>query len=244
MFLKAIEQTVAEFEVAEPVEAPKHPGNPNDTTMTDPFQLEEYLEAHATAPDAVLQELYRHTYLHEMNPRMMSGPVQGKFLQFLCQMLKPRRVLEIGTYTGYAAICIARGLPEGGKLVTIEANKEYEDTLRHYFDKAQVSEQIDLIIGDAKTVIPTLSDTFDLIFIDADKVSYPSYYNMVMEKVHPGSFILADNVLWDGKVLNAQTKEHDTQALIAFNDIVQNDSRVENVLLPIRDGLMMIRVAD
>ena len=244
MFLKAIEQTVAEFEVADPVEAPKHPGNPNDTTMTDPFQLEEYLEAHATAPDAVLQELYRHTYLHEMNPRMMSGPVQGKFLQFLCQMLKPRRVLEIGTYTGYAAICIARGLPEGGMLVTIEANKEYEDTLRHYFDKAQVSEQIDLIIGDAKTVIPTLSDTFDLIFIDADKVSYPTYYNMVMEKVHPGSFILADNVLWDGKVLNAQTKEHDTQALIAFNDIVQNDSRVENVLLPIRDGLMMIRVAD
>ena len=244
MFLKAIEQTVAEFEVAEPVEAPKHPGNPNDTTMTDPFQLEEYLEAHATAPDAVLQELYRHTYLHEMNPRMMSGPVQGKFLQFLCQMLKPRRVLEIGTYTGYAAICIARGLPEGGKLVTIEANKEYEDTLRHYFDKAQVSEQIDLIIGDAKTVIPTLSKPFDLVFIDADKVSYPTYYNMVMEKVHPGSFILADNVLWDGKVLNAQTKEHDTQALIAFNDIVQNDSRVENVLLPIRDGLMMIRVAD
>ena len=244
MFLKAIEQTVAEFEVAEPVEAPKHPGNPNDTTMTDPFQLEEYLEAHATAPDAVLQELYRHTYLHEMNPRMMSGPVQGKFLQFLCQMLKPRRVLEIGTYTGYAAICIARGLPEGGMLVTIEANKEYEDTLRHYFDKAQVSEQIDLIIGDAKTVIPTLSKPFDLVFIDADKVSYPTYYNMVMEKVHPGSFILADNVLWDGKVLNAQTKEHDTQALIAFNDIVQNDSRVENVLLPIRDGLMMIRVAD
>ena len=210
--------------------------------MTDPYQLEEYLEAHTTAPDAVLQELYRHTYLHEMNPRMMSGPVQGKFLQFLCQMLKPQRVLEIGTYTGYAAICIARGLPEGGKLVTIEANREYEDTLRHYFDKAQVSEKIELILGDAKTVIPTLSETFDLVFIDADKVSYPTYYTMVMEKVRPGSFILADNVLWDGKVLNAQTKEHDTQALIAFNDMVQNDPRVENVLLPIRDGLMMIRV--
>lgn len=210
--------------------------------MTDPYQLEEYLEAHATAPDAVLQELYRHTYLHEMNPRMMSGPVQGKFLQFLCQMLKPQRVLEIGTYTGYAAICIARGLPESGKLVTIEANREYEDTLRHYFDKAQVSEKINLILGDAKTVIPTLSETFDLVFIDADKVSYPTYYNMVMEKVRPGSFILADNVLWDGKVLNAQTKEHDTQALITFNDMVQNDPRVENVLLPIRDGLMMIRV--
>ena len=212
--------------------------------MTDPYQLEEYIEAHTTAPDAVLQELYRHTYLHEMNPRMMSGPMQGKFLQFLCRMLNPQRVLEIGTYTGYAAICIARGLPEGGRLVTIEANREYEDTLRHYFAKAQVAEKIELILGDAKTVIPALNETFDLVFIDADKVSYPTYYNIVMEKVRPGGFILADNVLWDGKVLNAQTKERDTQALIAFNDIVQNDPRVENVLLPIRDGLMMIRVAE
>ena len=210
--------------------------------MTDPYQLEEYIEAHTTAPDAVLQELYRHTYLHEMNPRMMSGPVQGKFLQFLCQMLKPQRVLEIGTYTGYAAICIAHGLPEGGKLVTIEANREYEDTLRHYFDKAKVSDKIELILGDAKTVIPTLNETFDLIFIDADKMSYPFYYNLVMEKVSPSGFILADNVLWDGKILNAQTKEHDTQALITFNNMVQDDPRVENVLLPIRDGLMMIRV--
>ena len=210
--------------------------------MTDPYQLDEYIEAHATAPDAVLQELYRHTYLHEMNPRMMSGPVQGKFLQFLCQMLKPQRVLEIGTYTGYAAICIARGLPESGKLVTIEANREYEDNLRQYFAKAQVAEKIELILGDAKTVIPTLSETFDLVFIDADKVSYPTYYNMVLEKMRPGGFILADNVLWDGRVLHPQTKERDTQALIAFNDRVQNDPRVENVLLPIRDGLMMIRV--
>ena len=222
----------------------KHRGNQMKRIMTDPYQLEEYIEAHTTAPDTVLQELYRHTYLHEMNPRMMSGPVQGKFLQFLCRMLKPQCVLEIGTYTGYAAICIARGLPEGGRLVTVEANREYEDTLRHYFTKAQVAEKIELILGDAKTVIPTLNETFDLIFIDADKVSYPTYYNIVMEKVRPGGFILADNVLWDGKVLNAQTKERDTQALIAFNDIVQNDPRVENVLLPIRDGLMMIRVAE
>ena len=222
----------------------KHRGKHNDITMTDPYQLEEYIEAHATTPDDVLQELYRHTHLHEMNPRMMSGPVQGKFLQFLCQMLKPQRVLEIGTYTGYAAICIARGLPEGGKLVTIEANREYENTLRHYFDKAQVTEKIELILGDAKAVIPVLNETFDLVFIDADKVSYPTYYNIVMGKVRPGGFILADNVLWDGKVLNAQTKERDTQALIAFNDMVQNDPWVENVLLPIRDGLMMIRVAD
>ena len=210
--------------------------------MTDPYQLEEYIEAHTTAPDAVLQELYRHTHLHEMNPRMMSGPVQGKFLQLICQMLKPQRVLEIGTYTGYAAICIARGLPEGGRLVTIEANVEYEDSLHRYFAAAQVSDKIDLLIGDAKTVIPTLNETFDLVFIDADKVSYPTYYNLVMEKVHSGSFILADNVLWDGKVLNTQSKEHDTQALITFNEKVQNDKRVENVLLPIRDGLMIARV--
>ena len=222
----------------------KHRGNQMKRIMTDPYQLDEYIEAHTTAPDAVLQELYRHTYLHEMNPRMMSGPVQGKFLQFLCQMLKPKRVLEIGTYTGYAAICIARGLPEGGKLVTIEANREYEDTLRQYFAKAEVAEKIELILGDAKTVIPTLNETFDLVFIDADKVSYPTYYNMVLEKMRPGGFILADNVLWDGKVLHAQTKERDTQALISFNDRVQNDPRVENVLLPIRDGLMMIRIAD
>ncbi len=222
----------------------KHRGNQMKRIMTDPYQLEEYIEAHTTAPDAVLQELYRHTYLHEMNPRMMSGPVQGKLLQFLCRMLKPQRVLEIGTYTGYAAICIARGLPEGGRLVTVEANREYEDTLRHYFAKAQVTEKIELTLGDAKTVIPALNETFDLVFIDADKVSYPIYYNIVMEKVRPGGFILADNVLWDGKVLNAQTKERDTQALIAFNDIVQNDPRVENVLLPIRDGLMMVRVAE
>ena len=220
----------------------KHRDNQMKRTMTDPYQLDEYIEAHTTAPDAVLQELYRHTYLHEMNPRMMSGPVQGKFLQFLCQMLKPQRVLEIGTYTGYAAICIARGLPEGGRLVTIEANREYEDNLRQYFAKAQVAEKIELILGDAKTVVPTLNDTFDLVFIDADKVSYPTYYNMVLEKVRPGGFILADNVLWDGKVLHAQTKERDTQALIVFNDRVQNDPKVENVLLPIRDGLMMIRV--
>ena len=208
----------------------------------DPYHLEEYIEAHTTLPDAVLQELYRHTYLHEMNPRMMSGPVQGKFLQFLCQMLKPQHVLEIGTYTGYAAICMAQGLPESGKLITIEANMEYEETIRHYLAKAGVDNKVELLIGDAKTILPTLDATFDLAFIDADKVSYPLYYELVIEKMRPGGFILADNVLWDGKVIDANAKEHDTQALIAFNDKVMNDPRVEQVLLPIRDGLMMVRV--
>lgn len=203
--------------------------------------LDEYLEHHVTPMDEVLADLYRDTYLHQMNPRMMSGPVQGKFLQFLCQMLKPERVLEIGTYTGFASICIARGLPEGGRLVTVEVDEEYEPVIRHYLAKAGVEERVELILGDAKMVIPALTDTFDLVFVDADKVSYPLYYDLVVEKVRSGGFILADNVLWDGKVLNAQAKERDTQALQAFNDKVQNDPRVENVLLPIRDGLMMIR---
>ncbi len=204
-------------------------------------RLDEYLEQHTTPMDEVLAELYRDTFLHQMNPRMMSGPVQGRLLQFLCEMLKPKRVLEIGTYTGFASICIARGLPEGGRLVTIEADEEYEGVIRRYLSKARVENRVALMIGDAKTVIPTLPDTFDLVFIDADKISYSKYFDLVIDKVAPGGFILADNVLWDGKVLNAQAKERDTQALQAFNDKVQNDPRVENVLLPIRDGLMMIR---
>ena len=203
--------------------------------------LDEYIEAHTTNADAVLAELYRETHLHVMNPRMASGPVQGQFLQFIVQMLQPKRVLEIGTFTGYSAICLAKNLPEGGRLTTIEANVEYEEIIRKYFDKAQVTNKIDLIFGDAKQVIPTLTDGFDLVFIDADKISYPTYYDLVIDKVNVGGFILADNVIWEGKVLNANTKERDTQAIITFNDKVQNDPRVENVLLPIRDGLMMVR---
>ena len=203
--------------------------------------LDEYIEAHTTNADAVLAELYRETHLHVMNPRMASGPVQGQFLQFIVQMLKPKRVLEIGTFTGYSTICLAKKLPEGGRLTTIEANVEYEEIIQKHFDKAQVTNKIDLIFGDAKQVIPNLPDGFDLVFIDADKISYPTYYDLVIDKVNAGGFILADNVIWEGKVLNANTKERDTQAIITFNNKVQNDPRVENVLLPIRDGLMMVR---
>ena len=134
--------------------------------------LDEYIEAHTTNDDAVLAELYRTTHLHVMNPRMASGPVQGQFLQFIVQMLKPKRILEIGTFTGYSSICLAKALPEGGLLTTIEANVEYEEIIRKYFDKAQVTNKIDLIFGDAKQVIPNLPDGFDLVFIDADKISY------------------------------------------------------------------------
>ena len=209
--------------------------------MIDPYVLSEYIERHTTPADDVLQELYRETNLHVMNPRMVSGQVQGRFLQFICQMMQPKNVLEIGTFTGYSAICMARGVGDDAKITTIEANEEYEDIIRKYFAKAGVEDKINLILGDAKSVIPTLSGPFDLVFIDADKISYPTYYEWVIEKVASGGFILADNVIWEGKVLNQNTKEHDTQAIIRFNQMVTDDPRVENVLLPVRDGLMMIR---
>ena len=210
--------------------------------MTDlTYAIEEYLEQHTTPMDEVLSELYRETYLHAMNPRMASGPVQGRFLQFLCQLMQPKRVLEIGTFTGFSTICMARGMAPDGLLTTIEANEEYEGIIRKYLSKAGVADRVQLIIGDAKTVIPTLEGGFDLVFIDADKVSYPIYYDLVMDMLNPGGILLADNVLWEGKVLNADTKERDTQAIRAFNDKVQNDPRVENVLLPLRDGLMIVR---
>lgn len=205
------------------------------------YAIEEYLEQHTTPMDEVLHELYRETHLHAMNPRMASGPVQGRFLQFLCQLMQPKKVLEIGTFTGFATICMARGMGSDGLLTTIEANEEYEGIIRKYLAKAAVADRVRLIIGDAKEVIPTLEGGFDLVFIDADKISYPSYYDLVIEKLNPGGVILADNVLWEGKVLNVGTKERDTKAIQAFNDKVQNDPRVENVLLPLRDGLMMIR---
>ena len=205
------------------------------------YAIEEYLEQHTTPMDEVLHELYRETHLHAMNPRMASGPVQGRFLQFLCQLMQPKKVLEIGTFTGFATICMARGMASDGLLTTIEANEEYEGIIRKYLAKAAVADRVRLIIGDAKEVIPTLEGGFDLVFIDADKISYPSYYDLVIEKLNPGGVVLADNVLWEGKVLNVGTKERDTKAIQAFNDKVQNDPRVENVLLPLRDGLMMVR---
>lgn len=205
------------------------------------YAIEEYLEQHTSPMDEVLHELYRETHLHAMNPRMASGPVQGRFLQLLCQLMQPKKVLEIGTFTGFATICMARGMASDGLLTTIEANEEYEGIIRKYLAKAAVADRVRLIIGDAKEVIPTLEGGFDLVFIDADKISYPSYYDLVIEKLNPGGVVLADNVLWEGKVLNVGTKERDTKAIQAFNDKVQNDPRVENVLLPLRDGLMMVR---
>lgn len=209
--------------------------------MTEGHILEEYLERHCSNDDAVLHEMYRWVNLHVMNPRMMSGTIQGKFLEFICRMSQPMRVLEIGTFTGYSSICIARGIPEDALLYTIEANEEYEDIIRHFLCKAEVEKKVKLLIGDAKAIIPQLDMSFDMVFIDADKISYPLYYELTINKLNRGGYLLADNVLWNGKVLNPHTKEADTKAIQRFNAMIQNDPRVENVLLPIRDGLMMAR---
>ena len=171
---------------------------------------------------------------------MLSGKVQGQFLKFISQMLQPNRVLEIGTYTGYAAICLAAGLPENGKLFTIDINEELEDIVKTHVVKAGLQNKIVQIIGDATQEIQKLNETFDLVFIDADKQNYSLYYDLVFDKVRSGGFILADNVLWSGKIIDEQ-KDKDTQKLAEFNDKVQQDNRVENVIVSIRDGVMMIR---
>ena len=202
-------------------------------------ELEEYLEGHTTPMDEVLEALYRETYLTQMNPRMMSGPVQGHFLTLLCRLMRPEKVLEIGTFTGFSTICMARGMSENGLLTTIEANEEYEDTIQKYLERAGVANRVRLIIGDAKSVIPSLEGPFDLVFIDADKINYPLYYDLVIDKLRAGGILLADNVLWEGKILQDRPKEKDTQAIQAFNDRVQNDPRMENTILPLRDGLLM-----
>lgn len=209
--------------------------------QTDPTILNDYVESHTTDDDEVLRELYRYVHLHKLNPRMAAGPVQGKLLEFVCAMLKPKKVLEVGTFCGYSAICMAKALLEGGHLTTIEADPECEDVIRKFVEKASLTEKITLLMGDAKHIIPTLSGYFDLVFIDADKVSYSYYYEQALPKVKSGGFILADNVLWDGKVLDGAAREKDTQALQRFNDMVNSDDRVDNVLLPLRDGLMVIR---
>jgi predicted O-methyltransferase YrrM len=169
---------------------------------------------------------------------MLSGHLQGRVLSMISHMIKPNRILEIGTYTGYSALCLLEGLSQGGKLITIDINEELEQKVRGYF--ASFENRIEYKIGHAIDIIPTLNETFDLVFIDADKSNYCNYFDLVIDKVRAGGFMLADNVLWSGKVLS-KDPDADTRSIIAFNDKIQNDSRVENVLLPIRDGIMMIR---
>jgi predicted O-methyltransferase YrrM len=171
---------------------------------------------------------------------MLSGHLQGRILSMVSALVRPKRILEIGTYTGYSAICLAEGLVEGGKLITIDVNEELEDQVRAYFAKAGVSDKIEFRIGNALKIIPELKEKFDLVFIDADKENYSRYYDLVIDSVNLNGLILADNVLWSGKVLDGKP-DKDTKAIIDFNAKVHTDQRVENVLLPVRDGIMMLR---
>ncbi len=207
-----------------------------------PKDIEDYAEKITTPEDEVLHQLARETNMKVLRARMLSGKLQGKLLQLISQMIKPERILEIGTYTGYSAICLARGLRDNGKLHTIDHNPELEDITRKYFRKAGLDNQIILHIGKAIEVLPNLNDSFDLAFIDADKENYVNYYELTIEKLVKGGIIIADNALWSGKVLNKpDKKDTETVGIIEFNNHVANDPRTENLLLPFRDGLMIIR---
>ena len=205
-----------------------------------PAALNEYIEQHTEPESELLYQINRETHQKVLMPQMVSGHVQGQVLRMLSFMIKPQYVLEIGTFTGYSAICLAAGLRMDGKLFTIDINEELEDMVRGYFKKAKLEEVIDYRVGNALDIIPQLPVTLDLVFIDADKVNYSNYYDLIIDKVKKGGFIIADNVLWSGKVVEPKP-DKDTVALMAFNDKVQQDDRVENVLFPVRDGLMVIR---
>lgn len=207
-----------------------------------PEAIEAYAEAHTTPESELLTKVNRTTHLKHIAPRMLSGHLQGRVLSMMSKMLKPKRILEVGSYTGYSALCLAEGLAEGGKLITIEANEELRPTLEGHFAQSPYNDSIELIIGDAKEVIKTLEGPFDLVFIDADKYNYPLYYDLLIDKVCLGGYIIADNVLWSGKVVTeVADNDYEAKAIMEFNDKAHNDPRVENLLLPVRDGLMVLR---
>lgn len=206
-------------------------------------QLIDYCQRHTTPEDGLLKLISRETHAKVLMPRMLSGHLQGKTLEFFSKMIQPQYILEIGTFTGYATLCLARGLAPGGKLTTLDINAELEGMVRDFFAQSGISSRIEYRIGNALDIIPQLEERFDMVFIDADKTNYINYYQMVVDKVNPGGIILADNALWSGKVLGPEGEKisKDTQAILDFNQMVQNDARVENVLFPIRDGMMMAR---
>ena len=207
-----------------------------------PEKIDQYAENHTSPESEVLANLNRDTQAKILRARMLSGHLQGRTLSMMSHMMRPKRILEIGTYTGYSALCLAEGLTEDGLLHTIDINEELEDFTQSYFDKSEDGKKIKMHIGNAMEIIPELNETWDMVFIDADKSNYANYYNLVFDHVRPGGFIIADNVLWSGKVVEPlKPQDIDTKALLEFNDMVTKDERVENVLLPIRDGLMAAR---
>jgi len=208
-----------------------------------PEALDAYVVQHSEKEPPLLQQLTRETYQKILQPRMLSGPYQGRVLSMLSKLINPKNILEIGTYTGYSALCLAEGLQKNGQLHTIDINEELESFQRTYFDRSPFGKQIYQHIGDATQIIPTLDMKFDMVFIDADKPNYPVYFDLSIQKMNVGGVILSDNVLWSGKVLEKVAKDDfSTQALLQYNRLLVEDPRVETVVLPIRDGLTISRV--
>ena len=207
-------------------------------------ELNAYAEAHTSPESEVLRRLNRETHVQVLAPRMLSGHLQGRLLSMISHMVRPRRILELGTFTGYSALCLAEGLAPDGELHTVEQNPELEDRIRRYVAEAGLANRIHLHIGQALDLLPSLQETWDLVFIDADKINNDAYYELVLPQVRPGGFIMIDNVLWSGKALPSypvKPADKDAHAVRAFNDKVQQDDRVENVLLPVRDGILVVR---
>lgn len=206
-----------------------------------PEEIEEYCELHTTPESQLLNRLNRETNLKVLRPRMLSGKLQGTFLAMIARMIKPSYILEIGTYTGYSALCLAEGLTSSGELHTIEIDEELEDISRKYFKESSFHSQIHLHIGDANTIIPTLPHQWDLVFIDAEKKDYKKYFDLIFPNLRNGGIILIDNVLWSGKVVEEVAhNDYDTQAILAFNDYIQQYEGVINLTLPFRDGILMV----
>lgn len=206
-----------------------------------PKPIEEYIVAHTSAEPTVLKKINRDTCAEVLMPRMLSGHYQGRLLSMFSHMIRPLNILEIGTFTGYSALCLAEGLQENGKLYTIDINEELEDRVKGYIKEAGLENKIEYIIGNALSVITNLDVVFDMVFIDADKANYSTYYDLVIDKVRSGGIIIADNVLWSGKVIREEKIDKDTEKLLNFNKKIQDDKRVENLILPVRDGLMISR---
>lgn len=204
-------------------------------------KIEDYSFSHTSNESELLNKIARETHLEVLRPRMLSGHFQGRLLSMFSNMIKPKRILEIGTYTGYSALCLAEGLMDNGKLFTIDINEELEDRVRQYFKESEFNDKIRFLIGDAVSIIPDLNEIWDLVFIDADKNNYTTYFDMVISAVKPGGYIIADNVLWSGKVIDDQCDDEDTVALRKFNDALMSDLRLDVILLPVRDGLMVAR---
>lgn len=208
-----------------------------------PEKIDDYVVNHSQREPELLQQLNKETWQKVLNPRMLSGGYQGRILAMISKLIQPKTILEIGTYTGYSALCLAEGLQKNGTIFTIDKNEELEDFAKKYFEQSPYTPQIKQVVGNALAIIPTLNEKFDLVFIDADKENYCNYFKMIIDKMNSGGVILSDNVLWSGKVVEkVESSDKDTKALIEYNELLNSDNRIETILLPIRDGLSISRV--